>query len=155
MFSRIMVRAKSAVGHVVEKQLLRASVAIPIAICFGYVLAGATATLAEHFGWKEAYWIMAGAMGLIAVIAGIVIAMRERREEAQEQAKPSTMAEAAAAVLAGAPAALARSSATPQLILPTSGSRMKVPMPLFLIIVAVGSAIYAMARSEAPRHSRL
>ena len=153
MFSRLMDRAKSAALHVIEKQLLRASVAIPIIICFGYLLAGTTATLAEHFGWKEAYWIMAGAMALIAIIAGIVIAIRERREEAQEQAKPSTIAETAADVLVGAPAALARSSATPEVILPTAGGRMKVPMPLFLIIVAVGSAIYAMARSDGPRHS--
>ena len=153
MFTRLMDRAKSAVGHVVEKQFLRASVAIPIIICFGYLLAGTTATLAEHYGWKEAYWIMAGSMGLIAVIAASVISIRERREEAQEQTKTSTIAEAAADVLVGAPRALARSSATPQLILPTAGGRMKVPMPLFLIIVAVGSAIYAMARSNVPRHS--
>jgi hypothetical protein len=97
---------------------------------------------------------MAGAMGLIAVIAGIVIAIRERREEAQEQTKPSTFAEAAASVLVAAPTALAQSSATPELILPMAGGRMKVPMPLFLIIVAVGSAIYAMARSDGRRTAR-
>lgn len=45
-----MERAKSAALHVIEKQLLRASVAIPIVICFGYLLAGTTATLAEHWG---------------------------------------------------------------------------------------------------------
>lgn len=108
MFSRIMERAKSAALHVIEKQLLRASVAIPIVICLGYILAGATATLAEYFDWKEAYWIMAGAMGLIAAIASIIIAIRERREEALNQAKTSTIAQAAADVLVEAPAALAR-----------------------------------------------
>jgi glucose uptake protein GlcU len=154
MFSRIIGRIKSAALHVVEKQLLRASVAVPIVIGFGYLLAGTTATLAEHYGWKEAYWIMAGSMGLIAVIAGIVIAIQEHREQAQDQGKSNTLAEAATEVLVKAPEALARSTATPQLILPTSGGRVKVSTPMFLIIVVVGSVIYALARSDVSHRAR-
>lgn len=153
MFSGIIERAKSAIAHMVEKHLVRASVAIPILICIGYSLAAITATLADWYGWKEAYWIMAGAMALIAVIGGIVIAIREKREDAQERTKSSSFADAAADVLVRAPSAIARSTAQPMLVVPGAGGS-KISMPLFLIIVAAGSAIYALARSHTPHPVR-
>jgi hypothetical protein len=148
MFSRLMERAKSTVSHLVEKQLLRASVAIPAIICLGYVLAAATATLADAYGWKEAYWIMAGALGVLAIVMAITIAIREHREEVEAEAQPGTAAKVAADVIVQTPSALARSSASPEFVLPTAAGRVRVPVSLVLIVVALGSVLYAVTRSE-------
>jgi hypothetical protein len=149
MFSSLFAKAKSAIGHVVEQQLLRASVAVPFLLCLGYALAGATAMLGTSYGWTAAYWIMAGAMALIGIVASVAIAIRERKERAQEASRSNTIGQVAADALVRAPTAIARSASEPELVVPTTGGRMHFPLPLFLIIVGLGSAIYAMARSDA------
>lgn len=149
MFSSLFAKAKSAVGHVIEQQLLRASVAVPFILCLGYALAGVTTLLGNSYGWTAAYWIMAGAMALIGVVASVAIAVRERAERARAASQSSTLGQVAADALVRTPTALARSASAPELTVPTAGGRVRFPLPLFLIIVGLGSAIYAVARSNA------
>ncbi len=85
MFQRLLRDAQSAAGAMVLKYLARASVAIPFVIALGFALAAVTVMLVQRFGHATAYWIMAGGLAVIGIIATITIAVKEREEQVAEQ----------------------------------------------------------------------
>jgi hypothetical protein len=60
-------------------------VAIPFIIAAGFGLAAITVMLVERFGHVMAYWLVAGGLALIGVIASIVVSVKEHEEETAEQ----------------------------------------------------------------------
>jgi hypothetical protein len=111
VFAGLINQAKSAASHLVLKYVARASVAVPFVIAAGFALAAITVMLAERFGHVIAYWLVAGGLALIGVIASIVVSVKEREEESAEQqaAKTDTeevVSDATAQALAQTPIAL-------------------------------------------------
>ena len=111
MFAGLINQAKSAASHLVLKYLARASVAVPFIIALGFALAAVTVMLVQRFGHVMAYWLMAGGLALIGVIASMVVSIKEHEEEVAEQqaAKTDTeevVSEATAEALVQAPIAL-------------------------------------------------
>jgi hypothetical protein len=86
MFAGLLNSAKSAVSGLLLKYVARASVAIPFVIAAGFALAAGTAMLVERFGHITAYWMVAGGLVTVGVIAAAVVSAREEQEEAAEQA---------------------------------------------------------------------
>ena len=111
MFAGLINQAKSAASHLVLKYVARASVAVPFVIAAGFALAAITVMLVERFGHVMAYWLVAGGLALIGVIASIVVSVKEHEEEVVEQqaAKTDTeelVSDATAQALAQTPIAL-------------------------------------------------
>jgi hypothetical protein len=111
VFAGLINQAKSAASHLVLKYVARASVAVPFVIAVGFALAAITVMLVERFGHIMAYWLVAGGLALIGVIASIVVSVKEHEEEVVEQqaAKNDTeelVGDATAQALAQTPIAL-------------------------------------------------
>ena len=90
MFAGLINQAKSAASHLVLKYVARASVAVPFVIAAGFALAAITVMLVERFGHVMAYWLVAGGLALIGVIASIVVSVKEHEEEVVEQQAAKT-----------------------------------------------------------------
>ena len=90
MFAGLINRAKSAAGQLVLKYVARASVAVPFVIAAGFGLAAITVMLVERFGHIMAYWLVAGGLALIGVVASIVVSIKEHGEEVAEQQAAKT-----------------------------------------------------------------
>jgi hypothetical protein len=111
VFAGLINQAKSAASHLVLKYVARATVAVPFVIGAGFALAAITVMLVERYGHVMAYWLVAGGLALIGVIASIVVTVKEHEEEVVEQqtAKADTeelISDATAQVLAQTPVAL-------------------------------------------------
>ena len=111
MFAVLINQAKSAASHLILKYVARASVAVPFVIAAGFALAALTVMLVERFGHVMAYWIVAGGLALIGVIASIFVSVKEHEEEVAEQqaAKANTeevVSDAAAQAIVQTPIAL-------------------------------------------------
>ena len=85
MFAGLINQAKSAVSGLVLKYVARASVAVPFVIAAGFALAALTVMLVERFGHVTAYWLLAGGLAAIGIIAAIVVSVKEHEEEKAEQ----------------------------------------------------------------------
>jgi len=85
VFAGLINNAKAAASHLVLKYVARASVAIPFLIAIGFAIAALAVMLVERFGHVTAYWIMAGGLAAIGVIAAIVVSEKEHEEEAAEK----------------------------------------------------------------------
>jgi hypothetical protein len=85
LFAGLINQAKEAAGHLVLKYVARASVAIPFVIALGFALAAISVMLVERFGHVTSYWIMAGGLATIGVIAAIAVSVKEHEEEIAEQ----------------------------------------------------------------------
>jgi uncharacterized membrane protein YebE (DUF533 family) len=85
-----MNQAKAAVSSVVLKYVARASVAVPFVIAVGFALAAITVMLVQRFGHVAGYWIMAGGLAAIGVIAAIAVSVKEHEEEVAEQKAEET-----------------------------------------------------------------
>ena len=90
MFAGLINSAKSAVSGLLLKYVARASVAIPFVIAAGFALAAGTAMLVERFGHIAAYWIVAGGLAVVGVIAAAVVSAKEEQEEAADKAAEAT-----------------------------------------------------------------
>ena len=90
MFAGLIKQAKSAASGVVLKYLARASVAVPFIIALGFALAAITVMLVEHFGHVMAYWMVAGGLAAIGIVAAAAVSVKEREEEEAEQAAQDT-----------------------------------------------------------------
>ena len=111
MFAGLIRQAKSAAIHLVLKYVARASVAVPFVIAAGFAIAAMTVMLVERFGHVMAYWLVAGGLTLIGVIASIVVSVKEHEEEVVEEqaAKTDTeelVSDATAQTLVQTPVAL-------------------------------------------------
>ena len=85
MFAGLINHVKSAAGQLVFKYVARASVAVPFVIAAGFGLAAITVMLVELFGHVMAYWLVAGGLALIGVVASVVVSIKEHGEEAAER----------------------------------------------------------------------
>jgi hypothetical protein len=111
VFAGVINQAKSAASHLVLRYVARASVAIPFVIAAGFALAAITVMLVERFGHVMGYWLVAGGLALIGVVASLVVTVKEHEEEAAEQeaAKADTeevVSDATAQALVQTPIAL-------------------------------------------------
>jgi len=79
MFRGLINDAKLAVGTVVSKYAVRATVAVPFVIALGFATAGATLTLVEHFGHREAYLMIAGGFTAVGLLAVLVVRTKEHQ----------------------------------------------------------------------------
>jgi hypothetical protein len=111
VFAGILNQAKAAASGFVLKYVARASVAIPFVIALGFALATITGMLVERFGHLTAYWIMAGGLAAIGVVAAVVVSVKEHEEVVAEQRAEASdtqdvVSEATAQALTQAPIAL-------------------------------------------------
>src|SRR5829696_8953803 len=106
-----MNQAKTAVSGLILKYVARASVAVPFVIALGFALAAITVMLVQNFGHVAGYWIMAGGLAAVGVIAAIAVSAKEHEEEvAEEKAEqadtPEVVSDATAQAITQAPLAL-------------------------------------------------
>jgi hypothetical protein len=111
VFSGFIDQAKSAASGLVLKYLARASVAVPFVIALGFVLAAITMMLVERFGHVMAYWLVAGGLAVIGVLAATAVSVKEQEEQEAEQAAQdadtgNVVSEAAAQAVVQTPIAL-------------------------------------------------
>jgi Na+/melibiose symporter-like transporter len=85
MFRGLINDARSAVGSLAAKYLARASVAAPFVIAIGFALAAITLMLIERLGAIAAYWIMAGGLAAVGLMAAFIVSVKEQKEELAEQ----------------------------------------------------------------------
>ena len=104
MFQGLINSAKSAVSSVILKYVARASVAVPFVIALGFALAAIAAMLVDRFGHIAGYWLVAGGLAAIGVIAAIFVSAREHEEGvADQQAETTDTSKVATEVAAQAP----------------------------------------------------
>jgi hypothetical protein len=111
VFAGMINQAKAAASGFVLKYVARASVAIPFVIALGFALAAITGMLVERFGHLTAYWIMAGGLAAIGVVAAVAVSVKEHEEVVAEQRAEASdtqdvVSEATAQALTQAPIAL-------------------------------------------------
>jgi hypothetical protein len=111
MFAGLINQAKSAASGLVLKYVARASVAIPFVIALGFALAAITVMLVERFGHVTGYWLVAGGLAAIGIVAAITVSVKEHEEEvAEQQAEQSdtgeVVSDATAQAMMQAPLAL-------------------------------------------------
>jgi hypothetical protein len=88
VFAGLIDQAKAAVTRLLLQYVARASVAVPFVVALGFGLAAITLMLVQHFGHTAAYWMMAGGLIAIGVIAAIAVRVKEHEEAvAEEQAE--------------------------------------------------------------------
>ena len=85
MFAGLINHAKAAASGLVLKYVARASVAIPFVIALGFALAAITVMLVERFGHVTGYWLVAGGLAAIGIVAAITVSVKEHEEEVAEQ----------------------------------------------------------------------
>jgi hypothetical protein len=70
----------SGATSLIAKYALRASVAIPFLLAFGFGLAGVAVLLIEAFGYRDAYFLLAAGFAALGMIAVLAVWIKERRE---------------------------------------------------------------------------
>ncbi len=150
MFAGLINQAKSAVTGLLLKYVARASVAIPFVIALGFALAAITAMLVERFGHIAGYWMVAGGLALVGLVAALVVSVKEHEEEVAEQEAEQAdteevVSEATAQAMVQAPLALLGALVT------TPGgatSALSVArllgrnLPLVLLLVMIGALFW-------------
>ena len=111
MFRSLINDAKSAASSLVLKYVARASVAVPFVIAAGFALAAITATLVERFGQVTAYWLVAGGLAAVGIVAALAVSIKEEEEAKAEQVAEESdtqevVSDAAAQAIAQTPIAL-------------------------------------------------
>jgi hypothetical protein len=94
MFRSVINDAKSAVGTLIARYLVRASVAVPFLAALGFATAATTLTLIERFGTIAAYWIVAGGFTIVGIGAAVAVAVKEQEAKvAEKEAEAADTAE--------------------------------------------------------------
>jgi hypothetical protein len=81
VFAGLINQAKSTVSGLVLKYVARASVAVPFVIAVGFAFAAITVMLVERCGHVMGYWLMAGGLGVLGVVAATVVSVKQHEEE--------------------------------------------------------------------------
>ena len=156
MFAGLINQAKGAVTNLVLRYVARASVAVPFIIAAGFALAALAVMLVARFGHVAGYWLMAGGLAAIGVVAGIAVSMKEHGEDvAEQQAEQTdtkeTFSEATSQAMVQAPMALASA------LLTTSGGATSAlqlakllgrNLPLVLFLAMIGVLFWPSAQTE-------
>jgi len=147
MFRGLISDAKAAAGSLVARYLMRASVAVPFVVAFGFGVAALTVVLVEKFGHLYAYLAIAGGFTLIGLIAAVAVNVKEQEEEiAEKKAEAgdtaSVATDAAAQAAAQMPLALLgtlfASPAGPSAL--AGGAKMiarNIPLVVLLALIAM------------------
>ena len=111
MFAGLINQAKSAASDLALKYVARASVAVPFVIAAGFALAAITVTLVERFGQVTAYWLVAGGLAAVGIVAALAVSIKEEEEAKAEQVAEESdtqevVSDAAAQAIAQTPIAL-------------------------------------------------
>jgi hypothetical protein len=150
VFVGLMNQARDAVSGLVLKYVARASVAIPFVVALGFAIAAVSVMLVERFGHVMAYWLMAGGLAAIGIVAAVAVSVREHEEEVAEQETEEAdtgevVSDATAQAMLQAPLALAGALfATPG----GASSAFKVAgilgrnYPLVLLLVLIGALFW-------------
>jgi uncharacterized membrane protein HdeD (DUF308 family) len=80
VFRKILNYISSGATSVAAKYALRASVAIPFLLAFGFGIAGVAVLAIDAFGYRDGYFLLAAGFGAIGVIAAFAVWLKERRE---------------------------------------------------------------------------
>jgi hypothetical protein len=112
MFAGLINQAKTAVSGLVLKYVARASVVIPFIVALGFAVAAIAAMLVQHFGHVAGYWIMAGGLAGVGIIAAIVVSVKEHEDKvaehkAEQADTQEVVSDATAQAMMQAPLALA------------------------------------------------
>ena len=156
MFAGFIQHAREAASHLVLRYVARASVAVPFLIALGFAIAAIAVMLVGRFGHVAAYWIMAGGLAIIGVLAAIVVSVKEHEEQmaedkAQQADTQEVVSDAAAQAIVQAPVALLGALFT------TPGgatSAFKVArllgrnLPLVLLLVMIGALYWPAPDAE-------
>ena len=81
MFGKLFSHITSGFTSLVSKFALRASVAIPFLLAFGFGLAGLEVALSNAFGQRNAYLLMAAGFVVIGLLAAAGVWLKERNEK--------------------------------------------------------------------------
>ena len=156
MFAGLINSAKAAASHLVLKYVARASVAIPFVIAFGFAVAAIAVMLVERFGHVAGYWIMAGGLAAVGVVAAIAVSVKEHEEEVAEQKVEQSdtlevVSDATAQAIAQTPVALLGALFT----MPGGASAalsaarlLGRNFPLVLLLVMIGALFWPSPQSE-------
>jgi hypothetical protein len=111
VFGRLLSYATSGITHAVTKYAVRASVAIPFVFAIAFGLSGLTVVLINAYGYRDAYFLLAGGFAALGTIAGIAVWLKERSEEAEpsppiDPRSAATMATAAVKTAKNMPPAI-------------------------------------------------
>jgi hypothetical protein len=158
VFAGLINQAKSAASDLALKYLARASVAVPFVIALGFALAAVTVMLVERFGQVMAYWMVAGGLAIIGVIAAAVVSVKEQEEEEAEQAAQDAdtgdaVSEAAAQAVVQTPIALLGGLLSlpggPASVL-TIARVLGRNFPLVLLLVMIGALFWPSEDAQPP-----
>jgi hypothetical protein len=83
VFQKVLNYITSSVTSLIAKYALRASVAIPFLLAFGFGLAGVAVLLIDAFGYRDAYFLLAAGFGALGVISALAVWIKERRETSE------------------------------------------------------------------------
>jgi hypothetical protein len=81
VFQKLLTYATSGITNLMAKYAMRASVAIPFLFAIGFGLAGLTVVLIDAYGYRAAYFLLAGGFVALGAIAALVVWLKERNEE--------------------------------------------------------------------------
>jgi hypothetical protein len=77
---KLLNYATSGISRAIAKYAVRASVAIPFLFALGFGLAGVAVVLIDEFGYRTAYFLLAGGFTAIGAVAALVVWLKERSE---------------------------------------------------------------------------
>ncbi len=83
MFQKLLSYATSGITNVIAKYAARAAVAIPFLFALGFGLAGLTVVLIDAFGYRDAYFLLAGGFAAMGAVAAFAVWLKERNEEGE------------------------------------------------------------------------
>jgi hypothetical protein len=158
VFAGLINQAKSAASGLILKYVARASVAIPFLVAAAFALAAITVTLVERFGQVMAYWLVAGGLAAVGMVAAIAVSVKEQEEEQAEQLAEDAdtaevVSEAAAQAAVQTPVALLGAL----LSMPGGGSSalsvarlLGRNFPLVLLLVLLGALFWPTEESSPP-----
>jgi hypothetical protein len=156
LFADLINQAKEAASHLALKYLARASVAVPFVIALGFALAAIAVMLVQRFGHASTYWIMAGGLAAIGVVAAIAVSVKENEDEvAEQQAEEAdtqhVVGDAMSQALVQAPLAVLGGLMTTAGGPASAISLVRVlgrNLPLVLLLVMIGALFFPDAKPE-------
>lgn len=100
MFGKLLSYVTSGITSLIAKYAFRASVAVPFLFALGFGLAGLVVVLIDAFGYRDAYFLLAGGFVALGAIAALAVWLKERNEEVDENSTDTTASAAAVATTA-------------------------------------------------------
>ena len=99
MFGRLISYATSGFTNLIGKYAIRASVAIPFLFALAFGLAGLTVVLIDSYGYRDAYFILAGGFVALGLVGAVAVWLKERHDEQESTSLTDVAAPIAAAAV--------------------------------------------------------